>query len=68
MQPPHKSYPTTNDRRPQGASRGRKRRSPRRRATRMSKKRRELPWTKVDKNYVFETPDGKRTLAPICRR
>src|ERR1700735_3877361 len=31
----------------------------------LSKKRRELPWVKVDKTYVFDTPDGKRTLAEL---
>ena len=25
----------------------------------LSKKRRELPWEKVEKNYVFEGPNGK---------
>jgi predicted dithiol-disulfide oxidoreductase (DUF899 family) len=28
----------------------------------MSKQRRELPWEKVEKNYVFEGPSGKVTL------
>ena len=27
--------------------------------------RRELPWVKVEKNYVFEGPSGKETLWPI---
>jgi predicted dithiol-disulfide oxidoreductase (DUF899 family) len=31
----------------------------------LSKKRRELPWVKVDKNYVFDTPDGKQSLADL---
>ena len=31
----------------------------------LSRKRRELPWEKVDKNYVFDTPDGKKTLADL---
>jgi len=26
---------------------------------------RELPWVKVDKNYMFEGPDGKETLADL---
>jgi predicted dithiol-disulfide oxidoreductase (DUF899 family) len=26
---------------------------------------RELPWVKVDKNYVFDGPDGKETLASL---
>jgi predicted dithiol-disulfide oxidoreductase (DUF899 family) len=29
--------------------------------------RRELPWVKVEKPYVFEEPDGKRTLADLFR-
>src|SRR5258708_23808331 len=24
-----------------------------------------LPWVKVEKNYVFETPQGKKTLAEL---
>jgi predicted dithiol-disulfide oxidoreductase (DUF899 family) len=31
----------------------------------VSAERRALPWVKVDKNYVFDTPDGKRTLAQL---
>src|SRR5216683_1172257 len=31
----------------------------------VSKQRRELPRVKVDKNYVFDTPDGKKTLAQL---
>jgi len=31
----------------------------------LSKKRRELPWVKVDKAYIFDTPNGKRTLADL---
>jgi predicted dithiol-disulfide oxidoreductase (DUF899 family) len=27
--------------------------------------RRELPWVKVEKQYVFDTPDGKKTLAEL---
>lgn len=27
--------------------------------------RRELPWVKVEKNYVFDGPDGKETLADL---
>ena len=27
--------------------------------------RRKLPWVKVDKNYVFDSPDGKKTLADL---
>jgi predicted dithiol-disulfide oxidoreductase (DUF899 family) len=31
----------------------------------LSRKRRELPWEKVDKNYVFDTPSGKKSLADL---
>ena len=31
----------------------------------VSAERRALPWTKVDKAYVFDTPNGKRTLAEL---
>lgn len=31
----------------------------------VSAERRELPWVKVDKEYVFDTPAGKRTLAEL---
>jgi predicted dithiol-disulfide oxidoreductase (DUF899 family) len=31
----------------------------------LSRKRRELPWKKVDKNYVFDGPNGKVTLAEL---
>jgi predicted dithiol-disulfide oxidoreductase (DUF899 family) len=31
----------------------------------LSKKRRELPWEKVDKNYVFDGPNGKQSLADL---
>ena len=27
--------------------------------------RRALPWVRVDKNYVFDTPEGRRTLANL---
>ncbi|HKV54274.1 MAG TPA: DUF899 family protein, partial [Candidatus Binataceae bacterium] len=27
--------------------------------------RRELPWVKVEKEYVFDTPQGRRTLADL---
>jgi predicted dithiol-disulfide oxidoreductase (DUF899 family) len=30
--------------------------------------RRSLPWTKVEKRYVFDTPQGKRTLADLFGR
>jgi len=29
---------------------------------RLSAERRALPWVKVEKNYVFDTPEGKKTL------
>ena len=29
---------------------------------RLSEKRRALPWVRVDKNYAFDTPDGRKTL------
>ena len=31
----------------------------------LSRQRRELPWVKVDKNYVFEGPNGRVTLADL---
>src|SRR5215470_4047859 len=31
----------------------------------LSRQRRELPWEKVEKNYVFEGPNGKETLADL---
>jgi predicted dithiol-disulfide oxidoreductase (DUF899 family) len=31
----------------------------------LSRQRRELPWTKVEKSYVFDTPQGKKTLADL---
>ena len=31
----------------------------------MSRQRRELPWVKVDKPYVFDSPAGKETLADL---
>jgi len=31
----------------------------------LAKKRRELPWEAVDKNYVFDTPSGKQSLADL---
>jgi predicted dithiol-disulfide oxidoreductase (DUF899 family) len=32
---------------------------------RISAKRRELPWVRVEKTYTFDTPSGKRTLADL---
>src|SRR5712671_4102834 len=31
----------------------------------LAAERRQLPWVKVDKNYVFDGPDGKKTLADL---
>src|SRR5260370_42141843 len=31
----------------------------------LSRQRRELPWEKVDKHYVFDGPNGKETLAEL---
>ena len=31
----------------------------------LSAARRALPWVKVDKNYVFDGPNGKQTLAEL---
>jgi predicted dithiol-disulfide oxidoreductase (DUF899 family) len=31
----------------------------------LSVERRQLPWVKIDKNYVFDTPNGKVTLADL---
>jgi predicted dithiol-disulfide oxidoreductase (DUF899 family) len=31
----------------------------------LSAERRELPWVKVEKSYVFDTPNGKETLADL---
>src|SRR6202140_1330426 len=31
----------------------------------LSKKRRELPWVKVEKPYFFDGPNGKETLADL---
>ncbi|MGA2792325.1 MAG: thioredoxin family protein [Roseiarcus sp.] len=32
---------------------------------RLSQRRRDLPWERVQKDYVFDGPDGKRTLAEL---
>lgn len=32
---------------------------------RVNEARRALPWVKIDKTYVFDTPQGKRTLADL---
>src|ERR1700730_12960047 len=31
----------------------------------VSAERRELPWVKIEKNYVFDTPHGKGTLSDL---
>jgi predicted dithiol-disulfide oxidoreductase (DUF899 family) len=31
----------------------------------LSRRRRELPWVKVEKNYIFDGPEGKETLADL---
>jgi predicted dithiol-disulfide oxidoreductase (DUF899 family) len=31
----------------------------------LSQKRRQLPWVKVDKDYVFDGPQGKETLSEL---
>jgi len=31
----------------------------------LSAERRALPWVKIEKNYVFDTPQGKRTLSEL---
>lgn len=36
-----------------------------RRKDELSRRRRELPWVKVEKEYVFDTASGKRTLAEL---
>src|SRR6202000_838222 len=31
----------------------------------MAEERRKLPWDQIEKEYVFETPEGKETLADL---
>jgi len=31
----------------------------------LSRHRRELPWVKIDKEYIFDGPNGKETLADL---
>ena len=31
----------------------------------ISRQRRELPWVRIDKDYVFEGPQGKQTLGDL---
>jgi predicted dithiol-disulfide oxidoreductase (DUF899 family) len=33
----------------------------------LARQRRELPWTRVEKTYVFEGPEGQKTLAQLFR-
>ena len=49
---------------PQGAASPRKRSSPSN-ARRCARERRELPWERVEKAYVFEGPEGRLTLADL---
>ena len=39
-----------------------------RRNDELSRQRRELPWVRVDKQYVFDGPDGEQTLADLFDR
>ncbi len=34
----------------------------------LSRSRRELPWERVEKNYVFDGPEGKETLSDLFQR
>jgi predicted dithiol-disulfide oxidoreductase (DUF899 family) len=36
-----------------------------RRRDQVSAERRQLPWVRIDKTYVFDTPEGKKTLADL---
>ncbi len=36
-----------------------------RKIDRLSEMRRALPWVKIDKEYLFDTPDGRKTLADL---
>jgi predicted dithiol-disulfide oxidoreductase (DUF899 family) len=31
----------------------------------IARERRALPWVRIDKNYVFDTPEGRRTLVDL---
>jgi predicted dithiol-disulfide oxidoreductase (DUF899 family) len=39
-----------------------------RRRDELSRERRELPWVRVEKQYVFDTPGGKQTLPELFER
>ncbi|HEX2447664.1 MAG TPA: DUF899 family protein, partial [Methyloceanibacter sp.] len=34
----------------------------------VARERRELPWVKVERQYVFDTPQGKKSLADLFRK
>jgi predicted dithiol-disulfide oxidoreductase (DUF899 family) len=36
-----------------------------RRSDELARRRRELPWTRVEKSYDFDTPEGRKTLAQL---
>ena len=36
-----------------------------RRRDELNRQRRELPWVKIEKEYVFDAPEGKVTLAEL---
>src|ERR671939_652845 len=36
-----------------------------RRGDELARRRRELPWVPIEKEYAFETPDGTKTLAEL---
>ena len=36
-----------------------------RRADELARRRRELPWVPVEKEYAFDTEDGRKTLAEL---
>ena len=36
-----------------------------RRSDELARQRAELPWVRIDKEYVFETDDGRKTLAEL---
>src|SRR4029078_6626622 len=38
-----------------------------RRSDEVARQREELPWVRIDKNYSFETDEGKASLADLCR-
>ena len=67
IEPPltgHRSYRAKNGPRPARSCSPRKRSKPGC-ATNWAAERRALPWVKVEKDYVFEGPDGKETLAEL---